>query len=656
MPDSVPQSAWLRTTIRARHLESTERVERRRRKYEQADPASPGISLPGRTPLDLPSELVAWTSRPDEPVLAVGPEGEMAALPDAPGGRITCLLPVRNAADDLPGYLESAVRFADRVIALDDGSSDETPHLLEASPLVAHVLRSPTRPGYAGWDDAANRQRLLDAAIEDDAEWVLFLDADERIDADDATALRGFVERAADPGHAYGFRVYRMVTDLVHYDRAELWVYRLFRARPGQVLPAQRLHLVPVPVGIERDRWRKTTVRIQHLSSLTPQRRTSRLAKYEQADPDRRWQRDYRSLLDVGSSLRPWQQRPAGLPLLADPLGHGPAGELDLAALDPGAPLLSAIVISRNDAERIERSVSSVVSQECDVPFEVIVAAGGSDGTAELVRRRFPSVTVVDVPEPGLPGAARNAGLAVARGEFVSFPGSHVELPQGSLAARVRAHELGYAMVTGSVLNGTDTGPGWASYFLDHSGSLPERPSGELDAAPAHCSYTLEALLEVGGFPEDMRAGEDTVVNRELWTRGHRAYRARDVVLSHRNRCHTRARLVRHHFTRGRALGRIILEGGRSRAGVLSYLRTYPRWRLGRTDSMVAEWGGELRTCYAAVRPLVRLGIVAACLGAAAEALTGRRSEPRRSQRTQTPAPAVADHHAGRLRAAGDAY
>src|SRR6266511_718091 len=115
-------------------------------------------------------------------------------------------------------------------------------------------------------------------------------------------------------------------------------------------------------------------------------------------------------------------------------------------------------------------------------------------------------------------------------------------------------------MVTGATLNGTDTPAGWASYFLDHAGVLPGRPSMELEAPPAHCSYAREFLLQVGGFPEDMRAGEDTVVNTALYERGFRAYRAREVVLVHHTPCADPWRLVRHHFVRGRALGRILAE------------------------------------------------------------------------------------------------
>jgi hypothetical protein len=211
----------------------------------------------------------------------------------------------------------------------------------------------------------------------------------------------------------------------------------------------------------------------------------------------------------------------------------------------------------------------------------------------------------------------------------VSFPGSHVELPQGSLAARMRAHERGYAMVTGTILNGTPTRAGWASYFLDHSGALPGRPSAELEGAPAHCSYVREFVLAVGGFAEDMRAGEDTVVNRELWRRGHRAYREREVRLTHRSRCTTPRRLVKHHFQRGRAYGRILLgayRGGRpaSRRGVAAAIADYPRRRLADTDARVHEWGGSLRDEYRRARPLVVAGVLAAWAGVWRELLRAR--------------------------------
>ena len=633
VPAQIPRSAWMRTTIRVRHLDSPERLERRRSKYEQADPDRRFAGFASEL-LSPPSpQLVDWAPRPAAlPVLAGQRSAPTAGDPPGPRGdgpQLVCLLPARNCETELRGYLDSVAPFVDAVVALDDGSTDGTAAVLDESPLVVELLRNPIRDSYVGWDDATNRQRLLDAAAQLDPRWVLFLDADERIDGDDFAALRAFLERDAAPGVAYGFRVHRMLEDGTRYDRADLWVYRLFAVEPGQRLPAATLHLVPVPTSIPRRRWQKTTVRIKHFAGATEERRIARLRKYEQADPDLLWQDEYSRPILAAGEPRPWRGRPADLPVLADPAGTGAA--IDLEELNPDAPVLSAIVIAREDEATIERSVRAVVDQECPVRFEVIVVVSGSPRTAAIVRERFAEVALIELPEPALPGKARNAGLAVARGEYVSFPGSHVELQPGSLAARLHAHDAGWPMVTGSIVNGNPTPAGWASYFLDHSSALPGRPSGELAGAPAHCSYVREFLLAVGGFPEGVRAGEDTVVNEALWRRGHRAYRAREIRLTHRSPCRGAVRLLRHHFARGRAFGRILrgdhAPGARHRMASLRFLARYRGRRLASTDQRVRDWGGELVDEYRRVRRLVILGIVAAWVGAWLEVL--RRPRPR---------------------------
>lgn len=558
---------------------------------------------------------------------------------------LVCLLPARNCEADLPGWFESVELFADAVVALDDGSADRTRELLRRHPLVQILLTNEPRDGYGSWDDGANRNRLLAAAADLAPGWIVSLDSDERLDEADAAALKEFVTRDAVPGCAYLFKIFRMHEDLSGYEGTHEWVGRLFAYEPGQAFASRRLHAVPIPTSIPRSRWLPTTIRVQHLGGLDERRRRARFEKYAEADPAQEFQIDYDSVLRPFEGVTAWTPRPASLPVLALQAGAEELGGLGLDDFDLDGPVLSAIVISRDDEERIERTVRSVVEQELDVPFEVILVTGGTDGTARIVRDRFPQVEVVELSHPALPGEARNAGLRVARGDYVSFPGSHVELPPGSLAARLRAHELGYPMVSAATLNGTLTPSGWAAYFLDHSARLPGRPPGEIQGPPAACSYARDLLDEVGGFREDVRAGEDTRVNVELTRRGYKAYHADDVVLVHHNRCPGVLQLLRHAFTRGRALGRLLSEKRYVRAPVLDRdrhgpsLSGYLRDRIASTSANVQRWGDEdLRRRYRRVYPLVVAAAAASWGGARYELLrSGRRARAGSSRHDERP-------------------
>jgi glycosyltransferase involved in cell wall biosynthesis len=552
-----------------------------------------------------------------------------APVPRRDGGdghRLVCLLPARNCAGDLPDYLDSVSRFADAIVALDDGSTDETRSVLAAHPIVRIILSNPRRDGHSGWDDSANRNRLLAAAAELNPVWIVSLDADERIDPDDAAALRKFIESEEPARCGYLLRVLRMIGDLENYDQSDLWVGRLFPYEPGQRFPTERLHFVALPTSIPRDQWVRTTIRIQHLAGMTEERRQARFKKYLEADPTRAYQRTYDHLLARPGRLHRWEPRPPSLPVVAN--AAWPWEPQDRGGTEP---VLSAIVISRNDESRIERAVRSVLEQDCSVPFEVIAVTSGTDGTAHVVRDRFPGVTVVELPHPALPGEARNAGLRVARGRYVTFPGSHSELVAGNLDARIGAHQLGFAMVTPTTLNGTRTLSGWASYFLSHSSLLPESPSGRLSSVRYQCSYLKEALLHVGGFPEGMRAGEDTVVNEKLFRLGYGVYRAPDAVVLHHSSCRNPVRLLRHHFVRGRAMGQIIWwerstrpPPGRNRRLLRFVLVSVPG-RLRWTTVKVHRWGKGLRVRYWLAFPLVAAGAAAYWLGACFELGLGRK-------------------------------
>ncbi len=84
---------------------------------------------------------------------------------------------------------------------------------------------------------------------------------------------------------------------------------------------------------------------------------------------------------------------------------------------------LSVVIPAYNAALTLADSVASVVAQDVDGMEIIIVDDGSTDGTAALadaLSREHTSVQVLHQQNGGL-SAARNSGLALAQGEFITF-------------------------------------------------------------------------------------------------------------------------------------------------------------------------------------------------------------------------------------------
>lgn len=106
---------------------------------------------------------------------------------------LSVIIAAKNEADRIRACVES-VAFADEVIVLDSGSSDDTVQVARAAGATVHVT---DWPGYG-----PQQQRGIALARGD---WVLSLDADERIDE----ALRNEIRLAIDAPAADGYRLPR---------------------------------------------------------------------------------------------------------------------------------------------------------------------------------------------------------------------------------------------------------------------------------------------------------------------------------------------------------------------------------------------------------------------------------------------------------------
>src|SRR6516164_8637676 len=73
----------------------------------------------------------------------------------------------------------------------------------------------------------------------------------------------------------------------------------------------------------------------------------------------------------------------------------------------------SVVVVTWNAADHVERCLESVRGHET-----IVVDNGSTDGTAALVRGRFPDVRVIEQENKGM-GGGNNPGILAAAGRFV---------------------------------------------------------------------------------------------------------------------------------------------------------------------------------------------------------------------------------------------
>jgi glycosyltransferase involved in cell wall biosynthesis len=180
-------------------------------------------------------------------------------------------------------------------------------------------------------------------------------------------------------------------------------------------------------------------------------------------------------------------------------------------------PRVSVIVPARDAGATLPRALEAIAAQDIAEPFEVIVVDDGSrDDTARIAHGAGTPVTVLRQAASG-PAAARNAGVARARGAVLAFCDADVFPATGWLAAGVRALE-GADLVQGRVLPDPQSplGPFDRTLWIDGAVGLWET---------ANLFVTRQAFDAAGGFEQWLVPRRGKALAEDVWF-GHRALRA----------------------------------------------------------------------------------------------------------------------------------
>ena len=226
------------------------------------------------------------------------------------------------------------------------------------------------------------------------------------------------------------------------------------------------------------------------------------------------------------------------------------------AEIPADMPCVDAVVIGRNEGERLRVCLASLAGQ---VRRIVYVDSGSSDNSAELARGLGAEVVILESDRPFTAARARNAGLARLSGEgFVQLVDGDcaVDPAWGTTALAFAATHPGAVVICG---RRRERFPD-ASVYNRLCDREWDTPVGRATACGGDALMRLPALRAVGGYREDLIAGEEPELCLRLVRAGGEVWRIdaemtlHDAAMTRFGQWWNRSRRAGHAFAEGAAL------------------------------------------------------------------------------------------------------
>lgn len=181
-------------------------------------------------------------------------------------------------------------------------------------------------------------------------------------------------------------------------------------------------------------------------------------------------------------------------------------------------PKVSVIIPFHGDSKDLKNCLDGLLNQQCNFTFEIIVVESHNSNDIRKLNDLYPDIIFISSDSLMFPGEARNTGAAKSKSDFLVFIDADCVPGPYWISKIYSFFNEGYEIVIGPIIN---LYPFHPIASVDNLLVFPDfqkfRRSKNLIHFPScNLGITKTLFIESGGFPEEIKIGEDTKFSRSV--------------------------------------------------------------------------------------------------------------------------------------------
>lgn len=207
-------------------------------------------------------------------------------------------------------------------------------------------------------------------------------------------------------------------------------------------------------------------------------------------------------------------------------------------------PKITAIVPVYNVISYIDETIHSLLNQTLKDIEIILVDDGSTDGSFEKIisyGEKYDNICVAKEPNAG-PGMARNNGLSIAKGKYISFVDSDDILPERALEIMYEAAEREQVGIVTGISVSFNNSRSWfigghfkKGVFKRGRKTLLQNPEMLYTLGPCNKLYRRDVVQDIR-FPDSIKVAEDHPFVIEAYLKSNNIYTVDEIIYNYRAR------------------------------------------------------------------------------------------------------------------------